>query len=321
MNTFMIIGAGGTGGTLGGTLIKAGHEVTLIARGAHLEAIRENGLRINRPFDPASSFTAVPAGAFSMDEYVRAYREGKAASPDVILVCVKGYSLDDVVPFVGEIAGKNTIVIPILNIFSTGATLQKQLPDVTVTDGCIYVAAQIAAPGVIDMNGAILRVFFGLRSPAPDDEEGRALVSRLDGIAHDMQTAGILGGHSRDIRKDALLKFSYVSAQGACGLYYGVPAGPIQQEGEIRNFFVKLVKEIDALAQAMGIHFDGDVAARNLKILDDLAPAAMTSLQRDIAAGKASEIDGLIYEVVRLGQEYNVPVPAYEAVAAKMRQQ
>ena len=107
----------------------------------------------------------------------------------------------------------------------------------------------------------------------------------------------------------------------ACGLYYNVSAGEMQKTGEPRDTFVKLMKEIDALAAAMGVPFQIDVVTTNLQILDTLSPTASTSMQRDIYAGKSSEIDGLIYEVVRLGKQYNVPVPTYEMIADKAKEQ
>jgi 2-dehydropantoate 2-reductase len=116
------------------------------------------------------------------------------------------------------------------------------------------------------------------------------------------------------------MKFSYVSPQGACGLYYGVSAGAIQREGECRNFFRDLVHEIDLLAKAQGIYFTEDIVKRNLDILDSLKPDMTTSMQKDIAAGKKSEADGLIFDVVRTAHRLHVCVPAYEKAAEKLRE-
>ena len=107
----------------------------------------------------------------------------------------------------------------------------------------------------------------------------------------------------------------------ACGLYYHVSAGAVQETGEPRDTFVKLMREIDALAVAMGVPFLVDIVTTNLQILDTLSPEASTSMQRDIYADKLSEIDGLIYEVVRMGARYGVPTPMYEMVARKARKE
>ena len=162
------------------------------------------------------------------------------------------------------------------------------------------------------MNGDILRVIFGVRDASEYRDD-------LKQIESDLIKSGISGELSDNIALDALLKFSYVSPQGACGLYYNVPAGDIQRPGEIRDCFAGLVHEIDILAQAMDIHFKEDIVKRNLAILDSLSEDATTSLQRDIMNGKDSEIDGLIYEVVRLADRYNADLPIYKKIAAALK--
>lgn len=260
MRKYTIIGTGGTGGAIGGYLAKAGKDVTFIARGDKLKAMQEHGLKIIRPKDE-----------FMIDLVKASTLEGLQEKADVIFVCVKGYSIDAIIPQLQRISDSNTIIIPILNIFGTGGEMQKHFPDTLVTDGCIYVAAQIKEPGCIQMNGDILRVIFGVRDKADYRDE-------LKEIESDLIESGIEGILSDDIAKDALLKFSYVSPQGACGLYYGVAAGEIQKSGEIRDCFSQLIHEIDDLANAMDIHFEEDIVKRNLAILDSLAPSATTSL-------------------------------------------
>ena len=298
---FLIVGTGGIGGPVGAYLARAGKDVTFIARGAHLQAMRENGLRIVKP---DTAFTIDPVRAFDMDSYDE--------KPDVIFVCVKGYSLEDSIPFLQKISDSHTVIIPLLNIFTTGRMLAKRLPGILVTDGCIYVSAKILEPGVIEMNAQILRVVFGVRDPGDFRDTLRE-------VEQDLKESGVETILSDNIARDALLKFSYVSPAGACGLYYGVSAGEIQQPGEIRDCFVRLVREIDLLAAAMDIHFEEDIVERNLNILNALPPEATTSLQRDVAAGRPSEIDGLIYEIVRLGEEYGVPLPEYRKIADALR--
>ncbi|MGN1021912.1 MAG: ketopantoate reductase family protein [Lachnospiraceae bacterium] len=297
---YLIIGAGGTGGALAGYLGKAGRDVTVIARGAHLAAIQnQKGLLIQRPGD---SFLA-PVRAVEEENY--------HGTPDVVFVCVKGYSLESIVPLLARVSGPDTVVIPILNLYGTGEKLQKRLPDVFVTDGCIYVASQKKEPGVILMSGLILRVVFGVRP-------GQEKRPKLSAIQADLETCGITGILSDDIRRDCLLKFSYVSPQGACGLYYGIPAGPMQKPSIYRDTFSALIREIGALASAMGISFQEDLVARNLKILDDLDADMTTSLQKDVAAGRPSEIDGLIFWVVQKARELGILLPWYEKIAQEL---
>ena len=301
---YAIIGAGGTGGCLGFFLQKAGKDVTLIARGKHLEAIRKNGLTIQKLWD--ESRETLPVKACTAEEYKEI--------PDVILVCVKGYSMDETVPTIKKIAGKETVVIPILNIYGTGGRLQKKLPELTVTDGCIYVSANIMEPGVILQHGKILRVVFGARKPEEETEKMRE-------VAKDMVTDDLEVILSENIRRDAMVKFSYVSPIGTAGLYCNAVAADFQREGEQREMFKALIREIVALSHAMGIEFAEDLVERNLKILAALSPEATTSMQRDVMEEKCSEMDGLVYEVVRMGEEYKVDMPQYKKAAACFREQ
>ena len=301
---YAIIGAGGTGGCLGFFLQKAGKDVTLIARGKHLEAIRKNGLTIQKLWD--ESRETLPVKACTAEEYKEI--------PDVILVCIKGYSMDETVPTIKKIAGKETVVIPILNIYGTGGRLQKKLPELTVTDGCIYVSANILEPGVILQHGKILRVVFGARKPEEETEKMRE-------VAKDMVTDDLEVILSENIRRDAMVKFSYVSPIGTAGLYCNAVAADFQREGEQREMFKALIREIVALSHAMGIEFAEDMVERNLKILAALSPEATTSMQRDVMEEKCSEMDGLVYEVVRMGEEYKVDMPQYKKAAACFREQ
>ena len=150
---YLIIGAGGTGGVVGFHMAQAGKDVTLIARDAHLESIQQKGLTLQTMWDENTK--TIPVKASDMQHY--------KDRPDVILVCVKGYSLDGIYKFIRRIAKPQTIVIPILNIYGTGAKMQEKLPGMLVTDGCIYVSANIKEPGVILQHGKILRIFFGVR--------------------------------------------------------------------------------------------------------------------------------------------------------------
>lgn len=300
---YLIIGAGGTGGSIGAYMTQSGKDVTLIARGEHLKRIQEQGLKMETT--SKGNYTVQPIKACDMEHYEE--------KPDIIFVCVKGYSLEDTIPFIERVAKESTIVIPILNIYGTGAGMQEKLPGLLVTDGCIYIAGEIKEPGTIWLNGNIFRVVFGVRSP----EELRP---ELFQVVQDLKDSGIDGVLSDNIRRDALQKFAYVSPMAACGLYYHVSAGEVQVTGEARDTFVKLMKEVDALAVAMGVPFLVDIVTTNLQILDSLSPTASTSMQRDIYAGKASEIDGLIYEVVRMGERYGVPTPTYEMIAKKARE-
>ena len=311
---YAIIGAGGTGGILGFYMTKADRDVTLIARGRHLAAMQEKGLAVEKMWDGTTEI--IPVKAMDMEHYDE--------QPDVVLVCVKGYSLEDTIPFIQRVAKPSTIVIPVLNIYGTGAKMQEQLPKLLVTDGCIYVSANIKEPGVLIQHGRILRVVYGVRNMSTQKvnikRAHEEMLDALKNIKKDFDDSGIDGVLSENIQRDALEKFSYVSPIGAAGLYYHATAADFQREGKQREAFKTMIREIAALAEAMGVPFERDMVEVNLKILSSLAPEATTSMQRDVMEGKDSEIDGLVYEVVRMGERDHVPVPMYAKVAEKLRE-
>lgn len=298
---YCVIGAGGTGGCIAAYMTRAGKDAAVIARGEQLDRIKAQGIRLETAW---GTEVISPVRAYGMEEYTE--------HADVIFVCVKGYSLESVVPFIRSASKNDTIVIPVLNLYGTGARLQKKLPGLLVTDGCIYIAAQIREPGTIRMNGTIFRVVYGVRDPGGMRRE-------LFTVAEDLRQSGIEAVLSENIRRDALQKFSYVSPMAAAGLYFHAKAERFQATGDERDTFVELVKEIDRLAGAMGISFQVDIVRNNLAILDALSPEASTSMQRDIEEGKPSEIDGLIYEVVRLAEQYGVELPVYQRIAKELR--
>lgn len=301
---YLIIGAGGTGGCMGAYMAQAGKDVTLIARGAHLKAMQETGLRMETT--SKGNFTVENIQATDMEHYNE--------NPDVIFVCVKGYSLDETIPFIRRIAKPESVVIPILNIYGTGSRMQKKLPDLLVTDGCIYIVGLIKEPGCLLQSGNLFKVVFGVREAG----EYRPILAE---VKKDLEDSGITCVLSDNIRKDAMRKFSYISPAAACGQYYRAASDDIQKPGEIRETFKALIKEVMELSKAMGITFEEDMVVTNLAIMDTLAPGVKTSMQRDVEAGKKSELDGLVYSVARMGKEYGIELPTYQKISQKLKQE
>lgn len=296
---FAIFGVGGTGGVIGGYLANAGNDVTFLARGAHLKAMQEKGLTIHT--NHRGDIHIEPCKAVHADDYHE--------TPDVLFICVKYYGLAAAIEVTRRIAGPDTLVIPILNVFGTGAVMQEKLPDKTVLDGCIYVFAKRSGPGVIEQPQSILRVFYGFR-PGQDSR----LAAKAAELEKIMRAADIHAHFTDDIQRDALTKFSFVSPMGAAGLYFDVTSEAFQKNKEVRDTFVGLVKEVEALGHAMGITFDRDLVATDLKLMDAFTPGLTTSMQRDVASGGPSEFKGLVSRIVELGEKYHVPTPLYQKI-------
>ncbi len=296
---YLIIGTGGTGGAVGGFLAAAGYDVTFIARGAHLASMQEKGLVIKSGIK----------GEFCIENPKACTAEDYHDTPDVAFVCVKGYSIDDAAALLGRCADEKTVVIPILNIFGTGSELQRRLPKLHVLDGCIYITSYVSAPGEITQGGKRFTVVFG--------ERDGTITPVLEQIKQELENSQIGVDLTDDIRRKCFQKYALISAMATAGAYYDAPTGVVSSTPQMRETFVGLSREIDALATAMGIPFEEDIAAKNLRMLDTAPPDTTASMQKDLKKGKNSEIDGLVFEPVRLGKRYNVETPTFLKAAKK----
>lgn len=294
---YLVIGAGGTGGPIAAHLNKGGDDVAVIARGEHLEAIKQKGLTIKK------------SDGTVLNERIKVYTEEEyCEKADVIFVTVKSYSVDSVIELIRKASHENTVVIPLLNVFTTGEYLSEKLPELYVVDGTMYIVASIKEPGVISMNADIFRVLFGER-------KGQRAEKILDLVAEDMLSKGINTTHTSEIRREALLKFSFISPMAAAGVYHKCRAGDMHKEGKERETFVSLVSEVVILAKSMGIEFEESLVERSLRLLDARTPDMISSMQRDVEAGKKSEFDGLIHSVARISKEKNLGLKTYEMIS------
>lgn len=299
---YLIIGTGGTGAAVGAFLASDGKDVSFVARGAHLKAIRENGLVLNSGIKGKIELKNVKA--FEGENISEKY--------DIIFVCVKSYSLDEITPIIRKACHDETIVIPVLNMFKTGERLKKSVPEVKFLEGCIYISAFISAPGEVTQVGNVFKLFFG----NPHGEKVKS--GLMEQVEADLRSAGITAGISDDILRDSFKKFSFISAFATVGAYYDISAGSIHKEGEIREFYKSLVREIIAVGKAMGVNTSPTLFEEDMESIDAFGDDIKTSLQRDLEAGKPSEIDTLIFDIVRLGKEYGVDTPSYDKAKKKL---
>lgn len=288
------------GGSIAGFLALAGKDVTCIARGRHLEAIRRNGLHLKSDLKGEHY---LPVTACTSEEF-----EGKA---DVIFVCVKGYSIDSIKDVLERASAPGTLVIPILNVYGTGPRIGRLVPSVDVLDGCIYIVGFVSGEGEITQMGSIFRMVFGARP-----EQGIAR-KRLEEIAGELRGCGIKADVSDDINRDTFIKWAFISAMACTGAYHDVPMGEVQREGEVRDTFVGLSRESAEIGHRLGIAFPEDPVAYNLKVIDKLDPHSTASMQKDIARGHESEIQGLLFDMIELGERLHVNLPTYHKVAQK----
>ena len=307
---YLIAGTGGVGGSIAAFLALAGKDVTCIARGEHLAAIRENGLQLHSDLKGEH---ALKVPAYTAEEYTTLVSTSADYKADVIFVCVKGYSVDSITELIKNAAHEHTVVIPILNVYGTGPRIQRLVPGVTVLDGCIYIVGFVSGRGEITQMGKIFRLVYGAHRST--------IVSRetLEAVQRDLQESGIKADISDDIDRDTFVKWSFISAMAVTGAYYDVPMGEVQKPGEVRNTFIGLSQESAALGRKLGIAFKEDIVEYNLKVIDKLAPESTASMQKDMAKGHQSEVQGLLFDMIAAAEEQGIEVPTYRMVAEKFK--
>lgn len=307
---YLIAGTGGVGGSIAAFLALAGKDVTCIARGEHLAAIRENGLQLHSDLKGEH---ALRVPAYTAEEYTALVSTSADYKADIIFVCVKGYSVDSITELIKNAAHEHTVVIPILNVYGTGPRIQRLVPGVTVLDGCIYIVGFVSGRGEITQMGKIFRLVYGAHRST--------IVSRetLEAVQRDLQESGIKADISDDINRDTFVKWSFISAMAVTGAYYDVPMGEVQKPGEVRNTFIGLSQESAALGRKLGIAFKEDIVEYNLKVIDKLAPESTASMQKDMAKGHQSEVQGLLFDMITAAEEQGIEVPTYRMVAEKFK--
>ena len=297
---YLIAGTGGVGGSIAAFLALAGKDVTCIARGEHLAAIRTHGLRLHSDLKGEHTLH-IPA--CTAEEYT-----GKA---DVIFVCVKGYSVDSITDLIRRAAKPDTVVIPILNVYGTGPRIQRLVPGVTVLDGCIYIVGFVSGKGGITQMGRIFRLVYGAHRGTQVSRE------RLEAVKHDLEESGIKADLSDDIDRDTFVKWSFISAMAVTGAYYDVPMGEVQKPGQVRDTFIGLSRESAELGRKLGIDIPDNLVEYNLMVMDKLDPHSTASMQKDLARGHESEVQGLLFDLIDAAEAHGVDIPTYRLVAQK----
>ena len=307
---YLIAGTGGVGGSIAAFLSLSGKEVTCIARGEHLAAIRGNGLQLHSDLKGEHTLK-IPA--YTAEEYTTLASASTDYQADVIFVCVKGYSVDSITELIKRASHERTVVIPILNVYGTGPRIQRLVPGVTVLDGCIYIVGFVSGRGEITQMGKIFRLVYGAHRGT--------IVSRetLEAVQRDLQESGIKAEISDDIDRDTFVKWSFISAMAVTGAYYDVPMGEVQKPGKVRDTFIGLSQESAALGRKLGIEFKEDIVQYNLKVIDKLAPESTASMQKDMAKGHQSEVQGLLFDMITAAEEQGIEVPTYRMVAEKFK--
>jgi 2-dehydropantoate 2-reductase len=299
-----IIGAGGVGGYFGGRLAQTGHDVTFIARGATLEALRTSGLRVDSPL---GDFTIAPVNA--------TYDPASVGQVAAILMAVKGWQIPEAAASVKPMLGEDTMVVPLENGIDAPEVLAELLGPRHVVGGLCAIVSYIVAPGHIRHAASEPIVMFG--------ELDQRHSERVERLRAAFAEAGVHVEVPPDIRRSMWSKFLFIATLSGVGALTRVPVGVWRADPELRAIADRSLREVSQLATAKGVDLGPDAVERTWQRYDGMAPDSTSSMQRDIMEGKPSELDAQLGAIVRLARESGVAVPVtamiYHALAPQER--
>lgn len=293
-----VFGAGGIGGYLAVRLAAGGNPVSVVARGAHLAAIREKGLALE---DRSGRRTVVEVAASD---------DPAALGPqDLVIFAVKAHQLEAAIAHAGPLMEGGAVALPILNGVEATPMLEAAFGEGRALIGVARLSAEITEPGVIGRLDAETGVVLG-------DREGRQDTEPAASIRAMFNAAGAPAPESRDVRADLWAKFVTWNGGGTLSAAARCDFGTIQRTPELRAQHRRLLDEALAVALAQGAPLGADLAEKAAGRLDDMSPGIRSSMAADLEAGKPLELDHLTGAVARMGRELGVPVPATEAMTA-----
>src|SRR5262245_5393456 len=304
-----ILGAGAVGCYFGGRLAQSGDEVVWFARGATLEALRSHGLSVK---SLKGDFVLPPQRATDRPEEV-----GRV---DAVILGVKAWQVSEAALALAPWLGPESLVLPLQNGVDAVDQLRRGLGPEPVVGGVCKIVCEVVEPGRVRHFGAEPRVELG---PWSDPEANVARCERQRERCQRLQRAfsraGVEARVHDDIRVAAWEKFLFIASLSAVGAVTGLDVGALRARPEARELLRLGMAEVAALARASGVPLASDVVARSLGFVDGMAAESTSSMQRDIAAGRPSELDSLCGAVVRLARERGLEPPAHAELYASLR--
>tara|TARA_Y100001934_G_scaffold116418_1_gene142524 strand:- start:57671 stop:58588 length:918 start_codon:yes stop_codon:yes gene_type:complete len=297
---FAILGAGAVGGYFGARLAEVGEDVTFMARGAHLDAIRNLGLRIESENGDAHIY---PARA--TDDPV------KVGPVDYVLFAVKLFQTEEAAEFAKPLVGSNTTLVALQNGVECASALSAVHGKDKVLNGTSYIAAVISEPGLIRQTGTFASFAFG-EQDGTMSERGQRLKDAAD-------AAGLHPTYSSNVEPLVWMKFLLIATMSSITAATRKPIGDLRDDQDIRPVILSSLEESIAVGRAMGVDLPEDALDQQLKRIADFPAAMVASMYHDLQANKPTELDWMSGAIRRFGKQCQIPTPTHDAFYAILK--
>jgi 2-dehydropantoate 2-reductase len=311
-----VMGTGGVGGYFGGMLARAGHDVTFIARGPHLAAIRHNGLRVETvhgtfTIEPGLPIAARVEPGLPTAAPLATDNPGKVGPVDLVLFCVKTYHTQEAGQAIAPLIGKDTLILSLQN----GVDNEEKLAAIYgwdhVLGGVCYIASTITAPGVITQVSGPRSIIFG--------EMDGSITPRAQRVQQALVQAGIDTTLSDNVQKALWTKFLFICALSGVASVARATLGEMIAVPETCELLRDTMAEVEAVARARGVELEAGIVDRMMRTAEGFAPESKPSMLVDVEKGNRLEIDALNGAVARLGAELGVATPANRFIYAALK--
>lgn len=296
----VVMGTGGVGGYFGARLAAAGEDVRFVARGAHLEAMQRDGLKVDSKL-----------GDLTLKPVKASPHPAELGPADLVMIAVKLWGTEAAIAAVKPLIGPNTAVVSFQNGVGAIDALTKVFGKTPVLGGVAHIATVIGAPGVIKHTGTMAKLTIG--------EPAGGMSPRVQAIYDAAKKAGIDVVASEDIQKSIWDKFVFLASFSGVTALTRQPKGPIMADPDMRRLFADAIAEACAVARAKGIKLAPDHEAKALGWADGLPAEMKASMLHDLEAGNRLEVEFLSGAVARLGAELGVPTPVHRTIYAALK--
>ncbi len=294
-----VMGAGSTGGYFGGMLARGGNDVSLIARGAHLEAIRANGLKVVRDdeeFTVQCQATDNPA---------------EVGHVELALLCVKTYQSEAAIPLMQPLVGPETTVLCLQNGVDSYLRAAEVLGESNVLPGAAFIEASMLGPGTVRQTGSLVRIILG--------ETNGVETPRCLAIKDAFLGSGVPAEVLPDIRAGQWEKFLFIATMAGVTSMARATLAELMPQPHWRKVVLACLEEIDVVARASGVNLPTNIVADTVGSIEEHLADLQASMHTDLMAGRPLELDALNGAVVRAGKEAGVATPVNDVIYAMLK--